>query len=94
MFTPVPVRVPVPFRSRSGPVPVVRVAFTPANIAGPVPVAGCDAFTLVPERDRNAYGYTPSGVARGGTGAMTPQTFGECFFSPINLPRYVLLVCK
>ena len=34
-----------------------------------------------------------SGVARGG-GHGPPQTFGECFFSPINLRRYVLLVCK
>ena len=32
MFTPVPVRVPVSFRSRSGPVPLVRVAFTPAKM--------------------------------------------------------------
>ena len=39
VFTPVPVRVPVPFRSRSGPVPLVRVAFTPA-IDRNVPVAG------------------------------------------------------
>ena len=33
-----------------------------------------------------------SGVARGGHGDHGPQTFGECFFSPINLRCYVILV--
>ena len=49
--------------SRSGPVPLVRVAFTPAKIdrtrSGCGPVTRSHMFTHVPERNRNAYGYTP-----------------------------------
>ena len=44
VFTPVPVRVPVPFRSRSGPVPVPFHSFVLRShlqkLTGPVPVAG------------------------------------------------------
>ena len=39
--------------------------------------------------------FPSSGVARGGPrGPCPPQTVGKCFFSPINLRCYVLLVCK
>ena len=38
------------------------------------------------------YQWRSQGGGHGGHGP--PQTFGECFFSPINLRRYVLLVCK
>ena len=55
VFTPVPVRVPVPFRSRSTRSCSVH---TCKNWPDPFWLRACDAFTLVPERDRNAYGYT------------------------------------
>ena len=55
VFTPVPVRVPVPFRSRSTRSCCVH---TCKKLPDPFRLRACDAFTLVPERDRNAYGYT------------------------------------
>ena len=71
MFTPVPVRVPVPFHSF-----VLRSHLQ--KLTGPVPVAACDAFTLVPERDRNATGTRPE-RDRNATGTCTvtpPSTPG------------------
>ena len=56
VFTPVPVRVPVPFRSRSTRSCCVH---TCKNWPDPFRLRACDVFTLVPERDRNAYGPPP-----------------------------------
>ena len=56
---------------------------------------GAATLAMFGQCERLANVLSTSGVARGATGAMAPpQTFGECFFSPINLRRYVLLVCK
>ena len=53
VFTPVPVRVPVPFRSRSTRSCSVH---TCKNTPEPFRLRACDAFTLVPDAFRNAYG--------------------------------------
>ena len=51
--------------------------------------------SAVPQRHLVVMGYTHWRSQGGGPrGPWPPQTFGECFFSPINLRRYVLLVCK
>ena len=42
--------------------------------------------------DETKVQWRSQGGGHGGHGP--PQTVGECFFSPINLRRYVLLVCK